>query len=561
MRPPAVILTVFAWLALSAAAGEDNPAPPAEDRIDPTEAVIILGGEPTPGWPVLPASETEYRFKLKLTGDIVALRWLDLDDYERARVQKLYGIETRGAQRVFGEKITGTRYLLKNGKRIAGYRLPERDWAAQKALKTATAPVLYIPESDIETEETFEAYQSDFFSPMEVYQQWLLAKPPGPNDAAAHFAMAQKVSNIGLFDKAIDHLKMATVIDPGMEERNKDFFATLVQEDAKRRTLDLYQRMLLAKNSGDFGSAFDFLGQLDRNFPNSDFKTRWDGDVRREIEVGMKTATIKRVIQMSYSVAADLVQQRLFSKVRVDDKGNVIPSIPGKQVATRAGHILRGTLEIADDGSSAGTGAAGTDLVLRIGEVKVTISGRDIVSIRDVDLATSGKEIPRAFDDLKDYVTDTGRPDGLKAQMIARIAQTLREPETKVKEIFNSRLAREATYKDGVYKVSPTYVTLHDAWYGSGSWLRDGSRPGNQKRAGHVADTTDDPNVWWRFQSTETQLAVLRSMAAEKVFKRKDLYKLPCPNCAGHGYLRAGLERIRCPLCRGIGVLFKMTYQ
>ena len=46
---------------------------------------------------------------------------------------------------------------------------------------------------------------------------------------------------------------------------------------------------------------------------------------------------VKKVVMMSYSVAVDLVQRRLTSKVKVYEKGNPVPTIPGKLVTTRHG--------------------------------------------------------------------------------------------------------------------------------------------------------------------------------------------------------------------------------
>ena len=588
----------------------DAPAP-AADHVAENEETIVIGGTPTPGWPILPANETEYRFKLKITGDIISLKWADLDENERKRVQKIYGMETRGAQKVFGDKITGIRLRLKSGKTIEGLALPERDQSGKKALKTAGVPLMLINEYDIESSENFEAFESDFFSPMEVYNKWVLEKPPGINDAVAHFALAQRVANIGLFGKAIDHLKMAAAIDPKMEERNKDFYTQLVADDAKQRALELYTRMINAKNSGDFGTAFYLIDQLDRNFPNSDYRSRWEA-LRPVIEGGMKTEIVKRVIQMSYTVAMDLLQKKFYAKVKVDDKNNIVPSIPGKQVTTKHGHIFRGTLEGAEAADTSpgaqtpatpstgasGSGGSGGDLVLRVGETRVTIQGKEIVSVQDIDLSTSAREITAAFDDLKDYVTDAARPDGLKMQMIAKISQTLREPESKVKEIFDTRLNAEAVYKDGVYTKSPVYATLHDAFYGAGSWLREGSKPaprqqnqqnnnqrknnnnsynnrngnGNNNNQQQQPDpqedpaTTDDPAIWWKAQSGETQLGILRAMAAEKVFNAKDVMKGSCTHCRGTGQIPVigkggNIESDRCPTCRGIGVLFKILYR
>jgi tetratricopeptide (TPR) repeat protein len=567
------------------AAEGDAPAKAVEaDKVSEREEVIVVGSAPTPGFPILPANETEFRFKLSLTGQVVTLRWIDLEENERRRVQKLYGLEMKGAQKVIGEKIAGVRYLLNSGKMLEGMPLPERERPGQKAIKTAASPLLIIPEADIKSKEDIECYEGDFFSPAEIYQKWILEKPPSHTDAASHLAMAQRVANIGLFGKALDHLQMAAAIDPRTADRNKEFRQQLIEEDTRSQVQSLYQRLQQAKTASDWPSAYYLLDQLDRNFPNSDYKTRWDA-MRPQIEIGMKSEIAKRVIQMAYTIASELVQQKLFKKVRVDEKGNIVPSIPGKQVTTRHGHVFMGTLE---------SGEAGGNMVMKVGDVTTTISAKDVMSVKDIDLSKASKEINPAFDDLKDWVTDISRPDGLKMTMIAKISQLLKEPESKIKEIFDARLSVEATYKDGIYTRSDTYVTLHDASYGKGSWLREGSKiaplPQNttqnrsrryrqqqQLAQGNLnalqkqddpdenPETTDDPSVWWKFQNTEIQLAVLRAMAAEKVFSAKKT-DLPCTACRGTGQVPimasgGNLENTRCPTCRGMGVLFKLMYR
>lgn len=589
---PLVASVAVAALAFSGAplfAGEgdgDVKVKEAElDKVSEREEVIVIGSAPTPGFPILPANETEFRFKLSITGQVVTLRWSDLEENERRRVQKVYGLEMKGAQKVIGDKIMAVRLHLNSGKSLEGLPLPERERPGFKAIKTANSPLLIIPEADIKAKEDVEAYEGDFFSPAEIYQKWLLEKPPSHTDAAAHLAMAQRVANIGLFGKALDHLQMAAAIDPRTADRNKEFREQLIQEDARSQVQTLYQRLLTAKNGGDWASAFYLMDQLDRNFPNSDYKSRWDM-LRPQVEAGMKSELNKRVIQMAYTIASDLIQQKLFKKVRVDEKGNVVPSIPGKQITTRHGHVFMGTLESGD---------LGGEMVVKVGDVRTTIAAKDIVSVKDIDLSKAAKEINPAFDDLKDWITDLSRPDGLKMQMIAKISQLVKEPETKIKEIFDTRLAVEATYKDGVYKKTDVYVSLHDASYGKGSWVREGSKiaplPQNtqQNRARRYRtqqqlaqgnlnalnqqddpdenpDLTDEPAVWWKFQNTETQLGVLRAMAGEKVFAAKDVVKNPCYNCRGAGQITVmggggNNESARCPLCRGMGVLFKIVYR
>jgi hypothetical protein len=319
------------------------------------------------------------------------------------------------------------------------------------------------------------------------------------------------------------------------------------------------------------------MDQLSRNFPGSKYQSRVDR-IRPEIEAGMKASLAKAVVQLSYPVAGDLLQQRLSRKIPVDERNNIVPAIPGKQVTTRHNQVLRGTLERVESNG---------DMVLQCKDTTVTIAAKEIMMVQDVNLAVAYKYVNPLFEDLKDYVTDLNRPDGLKKEMIASIAQKLKQPEAAVQEIFEKRLAVQAVINDqGQVTKTPTYATVHDSAYGRGSWLREGSKPAAltpfdagrpQRRIGQPAnaqpqpdpnanpDLTDDPEVWWKYQHAETQLAALRAMAAEKLFSATASSDA-CPNCQGAGAISVtggggNLEPHRCPYCRGIGKLYKVTYK
>jgi hypothetical protein len=562
---------------------EDSPTGAASDSVLDREETVVIGNIPTTGKPVLPATESEFRFKLTLTGDIVTLRWADLEENERTRLQKIYGLEVRGNQRVFGDKITGVRYAMASGRTIEGFPIPDRNRPGLKAIRTATTPLMHLPERDIQSEEKFEAYESDFFSAREVYDRWILENPPGINDAAAHFNYAERCAKIGLYAKALEHLESACLIDPRMTERTQEFKTELVRADADTQVKEMLNRMITAKRGGDYFQAWDLLERLDRNFPGHDWRSQWES-LRAEIEQGVNTNLSKRVIFLAYSLCMDMVQEKLYQKIRVDDKGNVVPSIPGKQVTTRKGHAFKGVILSGGEG--------GGDIVLKVGDTELTISGKEVVAVRDIDLSKAAREVPPTFDQLKEYVTNTGQ-DGLKSDMIKRISTLVKKPESQVKEVFENRLSRQARYIDGNYEADPVYVSLHDAQYGSGSWLRDGSRPGpipqtqnNQPRNTRVRingqninipnaqqqpdpnddpNLTDDPEIWWGAQSNEVRLSTLRAMAAEKVFKVKQLDTLQCRNCRGQKNINVmgpsgTLEPYRCPVCRGMGVMFKINY-
>jgi len=550
-----------------------EPGKDAEpDKIGKELIAVVIGNEPIEGYPVLPATDTTFRLKLRETGDVMEFRWTQLEEGERKRVQKLYKLEVVDDRRRMGNKITGHRYYFENGKMLEGLLIPERSRKGQKAIRTANIPFMLIDEREIKNTEEIECYESDFFSPREIYERMILEKPPSKDDAASHLEYARTCGNMGLYKEALEHLKIAEIIDPRTIERNADDRQALINEHAHQEGLKLYQQLLWYRRASEFFSALDVMDKLDRNFPNHSYRSRWDS-IRQEIIDGSNAELEKKVIQSSYGIALDLIQQKYYKKIKLDEKGNVVASIPGKQVTTRQGDIFRGTIIEPDNNGY---------MVLKVGEMNLRVRIKDIMSVQDVDLSIGAKEVAPLFDDLKQYVYDTGGPTGLKAQMIARISQLTKKPEAKVREIFDQRLYREATYADGKLDRAPVYVTNQTADYGRGSWLRDGSKPlpppqfVNQGRQDPNAprledtnpDVTDDPAVWWKFQDSSTHLAILRAFAAEKVFTPiadRGVQNIACKNCGTKRTIQimgAGgkMVDIRCPDCRGLGVFFRVIY-
>ncbi|HLX64626.1 MAG TPA: hypothetical protein VKX17_25360 [Planctomycetota bacterium] len=596
-----------------AAQGSDAPAAKAaEGTID-----IVIKGQVYKGEIVLPCTETEFKFKIAGL-EPVAFRWADMDEYETKRVQKLYGMEVKDDRLVFGEKAEGVRWKLKSDKFIEGLRIPDRDRLGMKALRTASMPLLLIPESEIVSEDTIECYESDFYSPMEVYQRKMLEQPPGSDDAAANLAMAKWCANIGLYAVAIDHLEKAKIIDPRTEERNSDFRSELVKLAANKGGSDLYQMMVREVNGQDFLSAYDSLQKFDRQFTNTDIKSRVD-NLRATIMDGFQKGVNKQIVTMSYRVAMDLVQTKLLTKLRIDEKGNIVPSIPGKQVTTKQGHYFRGILvseggvavaqtddpyEKADPSAKApGTstpaatakapGSTQGDVSLKSGDTTINIPGKDILSIVDCDLSESKGTAEASFDELKAYVTEA---DGLKKEMIQKISKLVKMSAADVQKIFDGRLAKTIDYNGGDARINNNYANFHDADYGIGSWLRPGApkpmkyikkeknQPSAQRYGGgqfgnqrnqqqqqqqqqeeETAESTDDPAIWWKFQTTATKLKVLQAWAAEKVFKTTYVSTVGCQTCGNKGMLGinqpGGNDMMqRCPTCRGSGLLYKIQY-
>jgi tetratricopeptide (TPR) repeat protein len=566
---------------------------PKTDTVADDEITVIVSGVPISGHPVLPADDKDFKLKLSDTGQIVTLHWDDLvsrgDDAEKRRVQKLYGLEMHNGHKgwVGEQKLQGVRLHLASGKTLDALSLPDRDLPVQglMAFKTSGCPLMLIHEYDVKSKEPIECFESDFFTAREIYDRWLLEKPPASNDAAAFLELARNCANMELYREALDNLKKAEIIDPRTEERNKDMRQQIIKQDADKQTQELYNKMLQRCLARDYFAAADYLEKLERNFPNSEYKSRWDVK-KKEIELGTQTERKKEVIFRAYQVALDLIQNEVFKKIKIDKKGNIVPSIPGKQITTKNGDIFRGTLSAPDPSGA---------FAMKVGDMELTIAKKDIMAITDIDLSEGAAEVRPTYDDMKDFVTDLKRPDGLKAQMITKIAKALKVTEKEVLEIFDGRLSRKAHYEDGQLQRDERYVSIHDAKYGKGSWLRDGSKPlplypdgggpnqpkqqtgqrngqnggnGQQQQPAPPEDpeVSDDPNVWWANQTTETQMGILKAMAAEKVFKAKQVIDERCPDCGGKGTISVpgpGGKPItyRCPRCRGVQVLFSIVYE
>ncbi|MBI3830871.1 MAG: hypothetical protein HY291_15230 [Planctomycetes bacterium] len=617
------------WLAtgfgvvLLGLAGLSGRAFAAADDTNLKDVTIVVADEPYTGELIRPPTDTEFRFKLKETGDTLTFRWSSLAETERKRVQKLFGIEVQDGQVTWGDKVNCVRLKLKSGKAVEGMELPDRAIPGLRVLKTYSQ-TLYINNGDIDAEDKIEKRESDIYSAKEFYERKLLERPPPNDSASAHQEFAQMCSNIGLYDKAIDHLEMAKTIDPRVEERTTDFRAELVRKHAEKQAEKVYLQILTDLQAGDNASALQKIDTFMRNFPSSEYRTRVES-MKPEVEKAGQIDFTKQIIFMYYHLANELIADRLNKKVRVDDKGRPVPSVPGKQVTTRQSNIFRG--ELVSEGAD--------KVVLKQGDTTLEIRAKDILSIQDVDLSKSFRAIEPSFAELKAYVTDANA--GLGKDIVSRISQLLKIDEQKIKDTWAGRFNRTATYEEGNLVHTPVYANLHSAFYSSGSWLRDGAqfapngnggaggrnnggRNGGGRNGGSGGNSgssgsggtggsglggftsggnnggrnggnnggrngnangnnaqeeqdklfpqnSDDPEIWWRVQSGETRLSILRAFASEKLFRVKEpVSGKVCPECGGKGGIEvtgndSQLTMVRCPLCRGLRLLTVINYE
>ena len=534
------------------------------------EVTVVIGGIPICGTRVMPANEKSFRIKLSDTGQTVELFWKDLELNERRRVKHYYGMEERDGRAVWGEKVRGLRMHLASGKELVALPMPERNAYGNRALKTSGAPLLLVSEKEIQTEEPIEAYESDFYTPQEVYQRWLTQNPPANTDAAAYLALAKRCAGIELYHEALDNLKCAELIDPRTIETQREFRMQVITEDARHSAMKAFQQLEHAKLTDNWLEASELLDKLDRNFPNSEYKSRWDG-MRATIEANARAELKRNLIPLSYRLLHNLIEKEVLRTYKLDAKGNLIAAIPGKQITTTHGDIFRGTLSKAEYSGY---------VALKVGEMELSISQKDIQTMVDIQLdqGDTSQILPPSYDQVLEYVSNTKKRTGLKAELIAALATHANITEEKALEIFDSRVTgRKAHYEDGKLNVEAAYASIQDASYGKGSWLRpgakprplivDGSTPPEPAKPDKdwLAESSDDPNVWWAHQKPQMQISILEAIAAEKVFRVKSVVEEPCPQCNGDGTHTVEQDEnhttYRCPTCRGLRVLFKIRYE
>jgi tetratricopeptide (TPR) repeat protein len=563
----AALLAAFAGTCFGAAEGT-----PGLDEIK--DVTIVVAGEPYTGSLLPPPTESEFRFRWAETKDVLAFRWSSLEETERRRVQKLFGIEIAetGERLVWGETLPAVRFRLTNRKTIEGYEVPERALPGYRCLKTATQ-VVQIPEQEIEAEDKIEKRESDLFSPEEGYDRLVVRKPPSLDSAGDHLYLAMECAKMGLYGQAIDHLEMAKTIDPRTEERTAEFRGELLLKHEESQATKLYYQIVLALNGGRYGAALDKCNTFLRNFPSAERRTKIEA-MLPEITEKAQVDLTKQVIFMYYGLVNDLINLRLARRTKVDVNGRAVPVIPGKQITTRHSRIMRGTLK-----------SESPELVeIQQGDMTIQVPRADILTMTDVDLSKAARTVNPTLAELKAYVTDAA--GGIGKDVAMRISQVLSLDEAKIREIWDGRLAQTAVYEAGTLKTTPCYATLHTATYGKGSWLRDGvslpqaqgqtNLPRRNQRTRYGAQTqtdpqnvppeySDDPEIWWTVQSAETKANILKAMCAEKLFKVKEVIQRPCHECAGTGVITiwsgGTTELVPCPACRGLRVTFHLLYR
>lgn len=528
------------------------------------EEVIVVASEAYHGHLLRPATETVFRFQLAETNDILTFRWADLPRSERDRLRKRLGMPIEGNAPGWGEPVPCIRLCLRSGKTVEGRELKELAPAGHRCLKAATQTV-FIPVGEVESERPVMKRESDVYSPEEAYRRHLLERPPDPKSAHDHLRLARRCARMGLCTKAIEHLEMAQVIDPRIETRDKRFRLELVRKHADQQAEKLYYQILIVRNAEDYASAMDKIGLLKRSFPGTKYYTMVDG-LFEDVSRGAATYLKRKVVLMYHTVFNDIINEQLASKVRLDRAGRPVPRVPGKQVTTKEGKIYRGRL-----GS-----ISSSHIILHRDNTTYRINRKTVMSIQDADLSSCHHTRPKNFSELKRYIADVD--GGIGKDILDRISMKLKTDRNRVRDAWAGRLERYVTVtEDGEERITPSPATLHKAYYGKGSWLREGVRqvklPGQRGGRGprkHFPippEWSDDPDLWWTSQPLNVRKQVLRALAAEQLFELiKPVNGLPCQECGGRGHVRsygavAGRNTVRCPVCRGLRMLTVISYR
>jgi len=571
-----------AVLGLGAAQAVEVPAP--MDKIENVD--IVVGGLPYNGTIILPATSTEFSFKIKDTGDVMQFRWSSLDAAEAKRLQKLVGIQVSETGVLeWGDEVDCVRFRLASKKTVEGMEVFERALPGYRCLQTATQ-TFQIPKNEIEEEFKIKKLESQVISAEEKYKQILSEQQPG-TDTNAHLKLVRTCMSMGLFDKAIDHLSIAESLDPRTAERNKPLKDDLLVKDSEKRAEKLYLLIIGDMNREDFQTAQNRINSLRKNFPNSSYRARID-----ELESRVATSATKefrqQVIFMYYNQFAELIKDKLATKIRVDAKGRPVPIVPGKQVTTKGGLIIKGTL-VMD---------APDKITIKKGDDTWEINRKDVLAVTDCDLSVAVGTKEMTFTQLKAYVTD--KDNGLGKDLIAKISDTLKKPEDEVKKAWETRNDRKIVLSDGDVQREARLAQDRTAFYGKGSWLREGAQfmpspddpnangganggknNGNSNGGGgggggiiqakaaakaEDPESSDDPDKWWTVQTMETKLMTLKGLAAEKIMKVTDVKGDTCIQCAGKGIIEAwdtygSKIQYRCPTCRGMHLLTKIYYK
>ncbi|MHC4248182.1 MAG: hypothetical protein ACYS9X_03560 [Planctomycetota bacterium] len=447
-----------------------------------------------------------------------------------------------------GGLVEALRIRLKNGTVFVGVEVEGRSTDEELVVRTKNIPEARYRRADIVSIETVELPRTAFFSLEEIYLGWLEERDP--QTAREHVALADELMGVRHWRRAIEHYERASVLDPDfvdptaprIAEARAKMLAGLVEEIDRRIRVDVRARR--------WWSALRRINQLSRLAPDSPTRTEWDA--KREEIIKNLRAELRRMVVLSYYLKmTELVRKSAWGLVSDGE-------MPGVVVTTASRGAFRGIL-VSDDEEF---------VVIRAAQGTISIERDLVTSIRPVDLNT--KQRRATLKECRDYVTDTS--GGIAAHILRGLELEFRkystrdEPVTQqlIKKYWDGRLASKTTVMPRETVRTDAVYAIHEADYGTGTWLRQGQRgsPGRRPRA------RTDPEKWWRSQTYEVRIRVLQAFAAEALCKVTAVRKRACSGCGGKGVRpRIGVASARaaapqvCAACRGLGYAVKLTYR
>ncbi|MHC5054293.1 MAG: hypothetical protein ACYTKD_06205 [Planctomycetota bacterium] len=445
-----------------------------------------------------------------------------------------------------GGLVEAVRIRLKNGTVFVCVEVEGRSTDEELVVRTRNIPEARYRRADIVSIETVMLPRTAFFSLEEIYLGWLEER--SPRTAREHVALAEELMELGHWARAIEHYERANVLDPDfaastvprIAEARAKMVAGLVKEIDRRIRVDVRARR--------WWSALRRINQLARLAPDSTTRTEWDA--KREEIIKNLRAELRRMVVLSYYLKmTELVRKRAWGLVSDGE-------MPGVVVTTSSRGAFRGLL-VSDDEEF---------VVIRTAQGTISIERDLVTSIRPVDLNTRRRRA--ALKECRDYVTDTS--GGIAADILRGLELEFRKYSTRdepitqqlIKEYWDGRLASKTTVMPRETVRTDAVYAIHEADYGTGTWLRQGQgrgSPGRRPRA------RTDPEKWWRSQTYEVRIRVLQAFAAEALCKVTAVRKR---GCGGKGVRpRIGVASARaaaaqtCSACRGLGYAVKVTYR
>ena len=534
---------------------------------DVKDVTIVVANQLYSGDLIPPATEDGFRFRWKEKGHILLFRWTSLEESEQNRIRGLLGVKVVDPQ--YGEDVECVRLTLVKNRQIEGKLEPERAIKGHYCVRTARQ-VLQIPQKDVLTLENITKRESDIYLPEEVLQRILLRSPPRPDSAADQLNMARMCARLGLYKQAVQYLDRARVLDDRTAISAKDFRQELLTQYHEDQARKLYEQIVMAIHREQYRSAKKRCEKYLQRYPSGEGRTKVE---KLMIEVTLKSEgeVAGQVIGMYYDLMPKLIAARMAKKIKVDEKGLPVPAIPGKQIETRTGNIVRGLLRTGENPNS---------VYVQRGHQTIEIPRNNILVMKDVDISKGVKMVLPPFTQLKDYVTD--REGGLGGDLAVRIADALGIPATEVRNAWQNRFAQSVVLKDAVLEKSPVHFQTKRAYYHTGSWLRPDSkakpvtiaedqrlsnleRKQVEKLLKELPGFSSDPDIWWEVQSHNTQFAILCALAAEHLCQVKEIQRQVCPECAGRGHAFVQTSRkpikVICNSCRGAKELVVVIYE